>query len=142
MPHINTSKSSRDWELSPEERQSCIPLAEALKPYSLQQMITSDEPKARDTGQITANHLNIPCTIAPKLHEHDCQGAPFLSDKTEFHTIIKTLFDQPNDFIFGNETASQACERFTPSNRPRAHKSHWQPRHYHPRHRHFPIRRP
>lgn len=113
MPHIDTSKSSRDWQLSPEGRQSCIPLAEALKPFSPQQMLTSTEPKAHSTGQIVANHLNIPCETTPNLHEHDREGAPFFSDKTEWHAIITTFFNQPNDLTFGNETATQALERFT-----------------------------
>lgn len=113
MPHIDTSKSSRYWELSPEGRQNCIPLAEAIKTYSPQQMITSDEPKARDTGQIIANHLNIPCSPAPNLHEHDRQNAPFIANKAQWRKIIQTFFAQPNDLIFGNETATQARERFT-----------------------------
>jgi len=113
MPKIDTSKSSRHWELSPEGRQSCIPLAEAIKTYSPQQMITSDEPKARDTGQMVANHLNIPCSSVPNLHEHDRQNAPFITDKIQWHNTIQTFFNQPNALIFGNETATQARERFT-----------------------------
>jgi len=113
MPHIDPSKSSRTWELSPEGRQSCIPLAEAIKTYLPQQMITSNEPKARDTGQMVANHLNIPCALAPNLHEHDRQNAPFITDKTQWRNLIQTFFAQPNDLIFGNETATQARERFT-----------------------------
>jgi len=113
MPQIDTTKSSRDWILSPEGRQSCRPLAEKIQPYAPLQMITSDEPKAHDTGKIAADHLNIPCTTRPNLHEHDRVGVPFISDKTKWHATIQTFFVQPNDLIFGNETATQAKDRFT-----------------------------
>lgn len=112
MPHIDTAKSSRDWELSPEGRQSCLPLAEAIRSYSPQHMVTSDEPKAHETGQIVADHLRVPCTTLPNLHEHDRQGVSFIPDKTKWHALIQTFFAQPDDLIFGNETANQARDRF------------------------------
>lgn len=113
MPHIDTTQSSRNWELSAEGRQSCIPLAHALKTYAPQHMITSDEPKARDTGQTVAQHLHIPCITVPNLHEHDRQGVPFMPNKTKWQNTIQAFFNQPNDLIFGNETATQAQKRFT-----------------------------
>ncbi|MXX15185.1 MAG: histidine phosphatase family protein [Gemmatimonadetes bacterium] len=112
QPQIDKTKSAPDWHLSDSGRASCIPLAEALRPYKPDLLITSEEPKARETGQLVAEALQIPYTLAPNFHEHDRKGVPFISPET-WHSIVKTFFARPNALIFGNETAHQARLRFT-----------------------------
>lgn len=112
LPQIDKTKSAPDWHLSDSGRASCTPLAEALRPYKLDLLITSEEPKAHQTGQLVAEHLQLPYTSAPNFHEHDRKGVPFISQET-WHTTVKTFFARPNDLIFGNETADQAHLRFT-----------------------------
>jgi len=112
QPQIDETKSAPDWHLSDSGRASCIPLADALCPYKPDLFITSEEPKARETGQLVADVLQIPYSSAPNLHEHDRKGVPFIPQET-WHTTVKTFFARPNDLIFGNETAHQARTRFT-----------------------------
>ena len=112
LPQIDETKSARDWQLSDSGRASCTPLAKALRPYKPDLLITSEEPKALETGQLVAEHLQIPYTSAPNLHEHDRKGVPFIPQETWYATV-KTFFAHPNDLIFGNETAHQTRTRFT-----------------------------
>ena len=113
MPQIDKTKSSFYWELSDSGRANCKPLAHALKRYKPDLFITSEEAKARETGQRTAEHLQIPWSSAPNLHEHDRKGFAFVPDRETWHNTVKTFYERPNDLIFGNETAVQACVRFT-----------------------------
>ena len=112
MPQIDETKSAADWHLSERGRASCLDLAEALRPYNPDLFVTSDEPKARETGQLVAEHLRLPCSPVPNLHEHDRRGVPFMRREI-WHATLKTFFARPDDPIFGNETANQARLRFS-----------------------------
>jgi len=112
MSQIDETKSAPDWLLSDSGRASCTPLADALHPYKPDLLITSEEPKAHETGQLVADALQIPYSSAPNFHEHDRKGVPFIPPET-WHTTVKTFFACPSDLIFGNETANQARRRFT-----------------------------
>ena len=111
MPQIDETNSASDWQLSEHGRASCRPLAEALYPYEPDLFVTSDEPKARETGRLCADHLQIPWSPVPNLHEHDRKGVPFMRREI-WHAVLKTFFARPDDLIFGNETANQARLRF------------------------------
>ncbi len=113
MPQIDETKSASDWRLSERGRASCLFLADALRPYKPDLFITSEEPKARETGRLSAEHLHISWSPAPNFHEHDRNGVPFIPDREIWHTAVKTFFARPNDLIFGRETANQARIRFT-----------------------------
>ena len=112
LPQIDETKPAPDWQLSDSGRASCTHLADALRPYKPDLLITSEESKARETGQLVAEHLQILYSSAPNLHEHDRKGVPFIPRET-WHTTVKTFFARPSDLIFGNETANQARLRFT-----------------------------
>jgi phosphohistidine phosphatase SixA len=56
MPQVDEQKSSADWQLSDRGRASCKPLADASRPYKPDLFITSEEPKARESGQLTAEY--------------------------------------------------------------------------------------
>ena len=45
------------------------------------------------------------------LHEHDRTGVPFLGDE-EFAQAAKDFFENPDRFVWGNETAEEAGDRF------------------------------
>ena len=112
MPQIDEAKSAADWPLSERGRASCLDLAEALRPYKPDLFVTSDEPKARETGQLSAEHLRLPWSPVSNLHEHDRKGVPF-TRREIWHATLKTFFARPNDLILGNETANQARLRFS-----------------------------
>lgn len=110
---LDPGRDANQWSLTKQGRQSCLPLAQQLQPYQLSQLITSTEPKAIETGRVTATHLNIPTTTAKSLHEHNRVGGPFFPDPHDFLTHIQALFAQPDQLVFGNETANQALTRFS-----------------------------
>lgn len=103
---------SREWPLSDDGRSRARQLAQQLIPYNLTRIVTSEEPKARETGQIMANELGIPWQSAPHLQEHDRQGAPFFTSREAFETAVARFFHNPDQVVFGRETANQAFERF------------------------------
>jgi broad specificity phosphatase PhoE len=105
--------SPHDWPLSKDGRSRTHALLPRLTPYQPTRFITSHEPKAMETGQILADALGKPCTIAPGLQEHDRVGTPYYANQTEFENIISRLFIHPTELVFGNETADQARTRFT-----------------------------
>lgn len=102
---------SREWRLSENGRFRTKQLAAQLTIHPTR-LITSTEAKAMATGQILASVWGVPCTASPNLHEHDRQGTPYLTDKEAFDNIIKQFFSQPDELVFGNETATQALTRF------------------------------
>ena len=141
-PQIDETQSAPDWHLSDSGRASCTPLAEALRPYKPDLLITSEEPKARETGQLVADALQIPYSSAPNFHEHDRKGVLFIPQET-WHTTVKTFFAHPNDLIFGNETANQARLRFTRAVEKTVQTHpHKTIAHRHTRHCHLFIHRP
>ncbi len=103
---------SPEWPLSEDGRSRARNLAHQLITYNPTRTITSQEPKARQTGQIIAGELSLPWLSAPDLHEHDRQGVSFLESKEAFETAVTRFFDNPNTLVFGNETANQALKRF------------------------------
>ncbi|HEU5087838.1 MAG TPA: histidine phosphatase family protein [Roseiflexaceae bacterium] len=111
MPQIVDNGLAHTWQLSPAGRASCIPLAERLRPYAPATVVTSREPKAAQTGQLTAEQLGLACHAADNLHEHDRSGVEWMGDQA-FQSAVMLFFRQPEDLVFGRETASAAGRRF------------------------------
>ena len=105
--------SSHAWVLSEDGRSHTRALIPYITPYTPTRIITSHEQKAIQTGQIIAEALDLPRTATPGLQEHDRTGAPYFEDVAEFHNTIQQLFLQPDELIFGVETATQARTRFS-----------------------------
>ncbi len=74
-------------------------------------MVSSGELKAVETAEIAASCLGIGCSVFPGLHEHDRTGVPFLGDE-EFAQAAKDFFENSDRFVWGNETAEEAGDRF------------------------------
>lgn len=113
LPQIIPTQPAPAWRLSDEGRRQCDPLADALAHWKPDTLITSEEPKAAETARIVAQRLDIPWRTAPGLHEHDRSNAPYLADKAAFHAQIAALLAQPDELVFGAETAHEALTRFT-----------------------------
>ena len=112
QPEQDTTIPASEWRLSHQGRQLCEPLAERLKAYEPTRLISSVEPKAVETAQVTARHLGVSSEIAFGLHEHDRSNVGYIPDGERFEVIIKDLFAKPDEKVFGAETAKQAVERF------------------------------
>lgn len=105
--------SAHRWQLTEKGRTDCVRLADALKPYGIQRMVTSEEPKARLTGELTADVLGIPCEAAPDLHETKRETVSYFEDLADFQAAIRAAMESPDDLLFGEETFVQARNRFT-----------------------------
>ena len=119
---IDPARPSREWLLSVDGRTRCRQLAPALDNYQPTRILTSREAKAAETGRILAEELGLPWQTAPNLHEHDRVGAPYFDSQEAFHAIIAQLFRQPDELLFGNETANEALHRFDTAVRQLLHK--------------------
>lgn len=104
--------SAHTWPLTAEGEKRCVQLAHKLQPYGLSQIVTSEEQKAKETGRIIAEQLNIPWTTAAGLEEQHRENAPYLHNPADFQATISHLLRQPNELVFGSETGAEAAARF------------------------------
>lgn len=111
LPEIVENVPAREWKLSAQGRLRCKQLAERLAKYQPSQIVSSVEPKARETAELLANELILSTGIFEGLHEHDRSQAGYLS-KEKFEEMVRELFAKPNELVFGSETADQAFQRF------------------------------
>jgi broad specificity phosphatase PhoE len=111
LPDIISESPSRDWLLNEQGRQRAIALGQRLKAFSPVRVVTSDEPKAVETGKIAAAELGLASESVPGLHEHERRRVGFLSTQ-RFVEGVKELFMYPDKLVFGDETADQSYRRF------------------------------
>jgi broad specificity phosphatase PhoE len=108
----NPDIPSRLWGLTAEGRRRCVALARQLIPYNLDVIVTSEEAKAMETGELVAQELGVPWWVMANLHEHQRETVPYFGSHEEFLGAVSRLFSRPNELVFGDETAHQAGERF------------------------------
>jgi broad specificity phosphatase PhoE len=111
LPEIVENIPACEWKLSEEGQARCQRLAERLATYQPSQIISSVEPKARETAELVAKELGLTTSSFEGLHEHERSQAGYLS-KEQFEESVREFFARPDDLVFGNETAEQASERF------------------------------
>jgi broad specificity phosphatase PhoE len=99
------------WKLSDKGRESCTPLAEAIRPPAPAVIVASEEPKARETAEILAAQLGVPAETAPGLHEHDRSNVPHMRSG-EFISHMEVFFRKPTERVLGRESAVAALDRF------------------------------
>ena len=103
---------SRQWLLSAEGVRRCLPLARRLADYHPDIILSSDEPKAIETGRIVAEQLALPWQIGQDLHEQERETAPFYPSVRISRSAVKRFFESPDQLVFGEETADEAHCRF------------------------------
>lgn len=110
----NPSQLPHEWGLTEEGIARCQPLATHIAPYHPRQLFASTMLKTQHTAQLVSHELdNIPIVENPLLEEHSRRSnAPYGTVKT-FHARVKQMFEQPDALIFGDETASEALQRFS-----------------------------
>lgn len=111
LPDIDPGVAAHRWRLADEGRRRCTTLAEILSDYHPAVVVSSAEPKATETAAIVAADLGIPLETEGDLNEHNRSNVTHLSQE-EFQRSVARLFAQPEDLVFGNETAVQAQHRF------------------------------
>ncbi|MBI3997512.1 MAG: histidine phosphatase family protein, partial [Armatimonadetes bacterium] len=100
LPKIVPDVPANQWRLSGEGRQRCEALADRLKAYHPDVIVTSVEPKAQETAEIVAERLGIPLETLPDLHEHDRSGVPFFTPE-QFEAAVAGFFAQPAKPVLG-----------------------------------------
>jgi broad specificity phosphatase PhoE len=110
-PLVNPDRPSDQWELGDEGRGRAAKLAEVLRPYALTEIVSSTEPKAKQTADVVAEALGLTCRTQDGLHEHDRRNVPHM-DSREFISAIAQFFRQPRRLVLGSESADQAYKRF------------------------------
>ena len=111
VPQFETDHPANTWKLSDKGRLRAHRLAEQLESYEPEVIVSSDEPKAKETADILGIHLRLQVQILPDLHEHDRSNVRFLSHDA-FQRSIREFFQKPHELVFGEETADQTHARF------------------------------
>lgn len=112
LPQIIEGVPAREWHLSEEGKLRAEHLAQRLGAYQLEVIVSSVEPKAVETAQTISKVLKLEPTFAENLHEHDRSETRYLSGD-EFQNAVREFFSKPDELVFGNETANDACNRFS-----------------------------
>ncbi|AYD03466.1 histidine phosphatase family protein [Neorhizobium sp. NCHU2750] len=87
------------------ERAAALPWA-----HSLARIITSDETKAIETGEILAKAAGVAVEIIDGMHENDRSATGFLASP-EFEAAADWFFAHPNESFRGWERATDAQAR-------------------------------
>jgi broad specificity phosphatase PhoE len=111
VPEIVEDRPANTWKLSEEGRIRARRLAEELKDFQPEAIVSSEEPKAKETAVIVAHDLGLNAQGVPGLQEHDRSNVPYIS-QDGFQDSIRRFFREPDQLVFGNETANQAYTRF------------------------------
>jgi broad specificity phosphatase PhoE len=111
VPEIVESLPSQEWKLSELGRARAERLAEKLRHYQPEVIISSNEPKAKETAEIIARIHQLELHVAEDLHEHDRSNVTYLAHN-EFQAFVREFFQKPGELVFGRETADQAHARF------------------------------
>ena len=111
VPEIEYDRPANTWKLSEAGRSRAQFLAEQLREFRPEVIVSSDERKAKETAQIVAETLQLSIESIHELHEHDRSHVPFLSAE-RFRASVREFFQKPDELVFGNETANQAHARF------------------------------
>lgn len=110
-PQVVENVPSHQWHLSEEGRSACEALAEVVRSHDPAVIVTSEEAKAQETGQLVAEALGKSLETAPGLEEHDRSNVPMMRSG-EFLSALAMFFKQPNRLVLGRETADEAAGRF------------------------------
>jgi broad specificity phosphatase PhoE len=111
VPEMETDRPAHTWRLSAEGRFRAQRLAAELRDFAPEVLVSSDEPKARETAEILAEQLNLDLQLLPELHEHDRANVSFLP-RHLFELSVHEFFQRPGELVFGRETADEAYARF------------------------------
>lgn len=111
LPQIADDRPAHTWNLSAEGQLRSHRLAEQLESFEPEIIVSSNEPKAKETAEILAIHFQLDMQIISDLHEHDRSNVPYLTDNA-FQASIREFFQRPDELVLGNETANQAHARF------------------------------
>jgi broad specificity phosphatase PhoE len=112
VPDVDPELASEEWRLSDEGRRRCGPLAERLRAYGPTAIFSSTEPKMRETAELVGAELGLEVRKSLALRETARRTVPWL-EADEFQRAVRRLFEEPDEVVFGEESAADALARFS-----------------------------
>lgn len=112
LPEVVESLPAAEWRLSDEGRARARRLAERLDRFRPEVLLSSTEPKAKETAEFIASIRQLELCSLDGLREHHRDQVPFLAPG-QFEASVHEFFRRPDRLVFGNETADQAHVRFS-----------------------------
>jgi len=113
LPEINPQIPPSRWPLSEEGEVRCSLLADQLAFHQPDAIFSSQELKAIQTAELIAERLSRSNKALPSLHEHERENTPFFKSQAEFLAAVNEFFEKPGELVYGEESATQAQERFS-----------------------------
>jgi broad specificity phosphatase PhoE len=110
-PELDPSAPSEEWRLSEDGRRRCGPLAERLARYEPRVLLSSSEPKARETAELVAPALGLEMQVSDGLRETARRTVGWLAPE-DLDRGIRELVERPGEVVFGEESAAAALARF------------------------------
>ncbi len=111
-PVVDPSRPSEEWALSEAGRAASLELAARLSSYAPALILSGPEPKQVGTAEAIATSVSAPVVISPGLSEHRRRSTAH-AKKEEFESAIRRFFDEPENLVYGEESANQTYERFS-----------------------------
>ncbi len=111
-PELDPARPADEWRLSDEGRERCRPLADRLAVFEPRMLLSSPEPKARETAELIAEPLSLAVHVDERLRETARSSVGWL-EREELARGIAELFARPQELVFGEETADHALARFS-----------------------------
>lgn len=111
-PELDPALPPEAWRLSDEGRARCAPLAARLAAYEPRLLLSSTEPKARETAELIGAELGLEVALSDGVRETARRTVPWL-ERDEFERGVRGLFERPDEIAFGEESANAALARFT-----------------------------
>ena len=111
-PLVDPAKSSDQWKLSETGREQAQRLTDALGAMEIAAVVSSEEPKAKETAEIIAGKLGLAVQTSRELREHDRRNVPHMRSR-DFISMVELFFRKPNERVLGSESAAEALTRFT-----------------------------
>jgi broad specificity phosphatase PhoE len=112
VPEVDRSIPAAEWRLSAEGRARCDALAERVAANDPELVLSSTEPKALETAELLASWLGLEVRESADLREQERRTVGWL-ERDELEAAIRRLFSEPDQVVFGEESAAAALARFS-----------------------------
>jgi len=112
LPVLEAGTPAHAWVLSERGRTQAREAAAPLRARPPAVVVSSEEPKARETAALLAEALGVPWRAMLGLHEQLRYTVPLLGDAQQFRSSVRAVFARPSELVFGEETGDEAHARF------------------------------
>lgn len=110
---VDPDRPAEEWSLTRRGSDGAGAIATSVARFGPGRLVSSPEPKARQTADILGRHLGLDVHIADGLREQDRTGVPFFGTQEEFERRVAEVFERPAERVLGRESADEACRRFS-----------------------------